>query len=175
MKKCGKCKKDKDKSFYSKNSNKKDKLHTWCKECCAEYISNYRTIHKDKIILDQKKYRLNNKEKAAAYIKEYRLANKEKIAAKVKQYRLANLKRIYEINKKYHISNPEKRKQYTLNYRGLSLERGRNERLTLSDKYVRELLCGKQKGLVSKMWPISLVQAKREQILIKRKLKELNK
>ena len=41
MKRCSKCKKQKDESEFNKNSNSKDGMQNWCKKCKREYRHRY--------------------------------------------------------------------------------------------------------------------------------------
>jgi len=85
VKKCSKCKIEKNYSEFHKDKKAKDGLRSRCK-CCL------------------KKYYQENKE----YIKQYRKENKERI----KQYYQENKERINEYNKQYQQENKEHNKQY---------------------------------------------------------------
>jgi hypothetical protein len=82
MKKCSKCKVEKELVDFGKDKSSKDGLYTTCKECCKEY-------------------RLENKERRKKYNKEYRLKNKERINQYEKEYRNTNKEKLNENNKKY--------------------------------------------------------------------------
>jgi len=82
MKKCSKCKVEKELVDFGKDKSSKDGLYTTCKECCKEY-------------------RLKTKEQRKKYNKEYRLENKERINQYEKEYRNTNKEKLNENNKKY--------------------------------------------------------------------------
>lgn len=71
---CTKCKKEKEIKEFCKNSQAKDNLSCYCKNCMSERIKIWRDNNKDKI----KIYRDNNKEKQKQYRKKYCDKNKEK-------------------------------------------------------------------------------------------------
>ena len=79
MKKCTKCKVDKEITEFSKDKQKKDGMRPICKECNEEY----RKENKDKIKEQKKEYYKKNKDKIIKrqneYKKEYYKKNKDKI------------------------------------------------------------------------------------------------
>lgn len=86
MKKCSKCKKEKDTSLFYKHRKTKDKLYPSCKVCQKEYSSTYvkSKIHRDYNSEYQKSEKY--KEYAKKYYKEYRRVR----YATDPQYRIAN-------------------------------------------------------------------------------------
>ena len=104
MKKCSKCKEEKDYSDFYKNKSKKDGLGTECRSCCntskidkqkqKEYNKNYYLANKDMIKESVSKYADKNKEKIKDYNIEYRLNNKEKIKENVSKWRTENADRL---------------------------------------------------------------------------------
>lgn len=79
MKKCTKCKLERDASEFYKDSKTKDMLSFWCKTCSKEkqrvYISKNREREKQRASI----YAQNNKEKISLYMKGYRKKNLEKL------------------------------------------------------------------------------------------------
>lgn len=94
MKKCSKCKVEKDLESFYKNNNHKDGRVYACKACHAEY---------------KKKYRKDNKIKISKYTKEYCKKNAVNISIQKKKYRKDNAAKIAIQIKKY--SNSEKGKK----------------------------------------------------------------
>jgi hypothetical protein len=103
---CSGCKKNLSLSLFSKNKNKKDGLHTNCKDC----NKSYRNANKDKISKYLKEYSTINKERISEYNKNRR-ANEEYLAIQKeysKQYRLKNAEKIKISKKEYAIKNRDK-------------------------------------------------------------------
>ena len=65
MKKCSKCKLEKDLTDFTKNQYS-------CKSCNRKYDKEYQIKNQEKL----KEYRLKNQEKQREYYKEYSLKNK---------------------------------------------------------------------------------------------------
>lgn len=86
MKKCTKCKIEKDFTNFSKNNNSKDKLCNKCKLCAKEYSIYYREKNKEHLKEYSKKWRKENKE----YSKKWCQENKEVRTKYIREY---NLKR----------------------------------------------------------------------------------
>ena len=68
MKKCCRCKEEKDLHLFGKNNFNDDKIHHYCKECQNKIAKEYRENNKDKVNNTIKKYRnnINNKFKIFA-------------------------------------------------------------------------------------------------------------
>tara|TARA_R110002167_G_scaffold276508_1_gene482469 strand:+ start:293 stop:1003 length:711 start_codon:yes stop_codon:yes gene_type:complete len=119
MKKCTKCKVEKELTEFYKHNSNKDGFNNQCKSCIKEYDKKYkkatqeqrkewRQANKEKINEKRKEYYQANKEKE----KEYYQANKEKIKEQRKEYRKANK----EQSKKYYKANKEYYKEYCKEY-----------------------------------------------------------
>lgn len=83
MKKCCKCKEEKELVMFGKLKASPDGLRYDCNECRKKY----RQENKDKIKLKQDEYYKANKERLNDNAKEYRLAHSEEIKAQRRQYR----------------------------------------------------------------------------------------
>ena len=94
MKKCTKCKQEKELTEFSKRKRAKDGLQSQCKQCVAAQKKAYREANKEKIAAQKKAYREANKEEIAAKKKTYYEANKEKATARMKAYYEANKEKI---------------------------------------------------------------------------------
>jgi hypothetical protein len=143
-----------------------------------------------------KQYRERNKEKLSALNKEYRERNKEEIRARrtseeFKAHRRAT--RNLELNRiscrKYYADNyetkikPKRQEYYTrpeviarikeyrrVEYRTKGIKRGKQKIAEVEPRYVKELL--RQNGILKGVpIPEALIEAKRLQLLIKRRIK----
>jgi hypothetical protein len=117
MKKCSKCKLDKEDVDFNKYKNG---LQNWCRLCCKEYDK----INKEKNSKIDKEYYLKNKEKLNARAKLWNLKNKEKTklyALRGKDKRIEKMKLDPSIAKKYNKTrrNINKRlKKELISYKG---------------------------------------------------------
>ena len=138
MKKCYKCKEEKELTEFSKNKLKKDGYDGKCKSCFKEYRENnkekikeyrkeYKKYNKEKIKEHNKKYYEKIKEYHKEYFKEYRKNNKEKIKEYKKEYLENNKEKIKYYFKEYRENNKElikeKRKEYFKEYRKKNIEK----------------------------------------------------
>lgn len=94
MKTCTLCEQTKDTSEFSKHSQKKDGLNSWCKECSRKK-NNARNA--------------KTKDRKAAYDKEYRQKNAESLKAKGEAYRETHKEEKAAYDKKYREQQGEKR------------------------------------------------------------------
>lgn len=119
MKICTKCKVEKPKTEFNKQSEKYDGLQPHCRACKVEYRASkraeisakkasYAANNKEKISEYQSAYRAKNKEATAAYNSDYRLKNKAEIASAKAEYYALNRDKMIEYQARYRISNPEK-------------------------------------------------------------------
>jgi len=115
LKKCSKCREEKEICLFSKNKSKKDGLDCKCKEC-DKYL---RLVNQERI----KRYRKQNEKKHREYLKEYRKKNKDLLAKKKKEDYLLNKEKIAEKRKKWY----EKNKDIVIKKQ---VERQRNKRQT---------------------------------------------
>lgn len=112
MKKCSKCKVEKDLSEFSKNKSTNDGFHYSCKSCYKEYQKANSENLKEK----SKKYSKANSEKIKEYVKEYQKNNIKKIKEYNKGYRKNNSEKIKEYHKEHYKNNREKKKEYQNKY-----------------------------------------------------------
>ena len=126
LKICYKCKEIKSTDNFGKNTNNKDGLKSYCKECVRLESVSYRKKNVDKI----KEYRENNKEKISESNENYRLNNKERIFSQRKEYRENNKEKI----SKYKHNWYEKNKDKTLEGK----RRRRARKLGCDENYTKE-------------------------------------
>lgn len=117
---CTLCKEIKPTTEFTKHSQKKDGLNSWCKPCKrikdkeaaakrkkqkAEYDKQYRKENYDKLAKQSKQYRDLNKGNKALYDKEYRaLKGQERLKDKRDYYHNRGGK---EVQQKWQAENPE--------------------------------------------------------------------
>lgn len=120
MKKCTKCKLEKNNDEFGKHTKTKDKLATECKECAKlraseYYLKNKKNIkikndnRKDEKSLYNKKYKSENFEKISIYNKNYREIHKKEIKEKRKKNYDENKDDILRYQREYRKRNPENR------------------------------------------------------------------
>lgn len=80
MKKCRKCKIEKDKSEFFKSDKAKDKCSPYCKSCKAESDREYYRFNREKILQKVKERAASLKEELAEYHKVYRGKNRERLS-----------------------------------------------------------------------------------------------
>jgi len=113
MKKCCKCKVEKDSSFFNKNKSKKDGLTTECKSCIKKYADVYRKRNKQKLLHQSRLFKEVNRESINAKNRERYLINKLDLNF-MKKKRLSN--RLYKYNNKGKVnSDTAKRHSSKLN------------------------------------------------------------
>lgn len=86
MKKCSKCKENKDLSEFYSNKSRKNGKSPQCKKCCKEYERK----NKDKIRARKQKYHENNKEKINSKTRQWNKKNKKWCREYRRQYRADN-------------------------------------------------------------------------------------
>ena len=146
MKTCQGCKVEKQFSDFFKNKTTTDGLQVYCKVCRKEIC---------------REYVRNNREKVNKWANDYRKRNLEKVLDATKKWRECNVDEV----KKYQSEYIQK------NLKRLGA-RNRLEAAELTDNYVYRLLV-QSTGLERCEIPIQLIQAKRVQLKIVRKIKEM--
>ena len=95
MKKCSRCKVEKELTEFHKKKTTKDGLSNSCKSCVKEYSKKHYQANKEYRKEQIKEYRKNNKENVKEYKKKHYQANKKKI----KEYQKANKERINKLRR----------------------------------------------------------------------------
>lgn len=115
MKRCKKCKEEKEFSQYYRHCASKDGLRSSCKLCLSVQKKKYRENNREKVLATDRKYRENNrekhKEKIVAYQNNYRQTNKEELAAYQRDYREKNKEKVKASRKKTYAKHREKIRQ----------------------------------------------------------------
>ena len=112
MKKCYKCKEEKQLQEFSKDKSKKDGLNSACKVCSNLMIKDYTKINKDKTKASRKIYNEKNKDKNREYWGSYYAINKEILSEKAKEWYQENKESFSEYRKIYNLENKDKIKEY---------------------------------------------------------------
>tara|TARA_R110000765_G_scaffold334538_2_gene424928 strand:- start:939 stop:1331 length:393 start_codon:yes stop_codon:yes gene_type:complete len=71
MKKCSRCKIEKEKDFFTKRKSSKDGVNGRCKNCCSLVFNKWAKKNKEKQKKRCKDWHVNNKEHSRNYAKEY--------------------------------------------------------------------------------------------------------
>ena len=112
MKKCSKCKEEKEISNFYKSKRYNDGLYPSCKTCGKSYYDN----NIEKIKVESKKYRELNDENAKLYRIKYNKENKEKKKLSSKKWRENNKEKLKEYYIYHLIKDKEKKKIYKKRY-----------------------------------------------------------
>lgn len=163
---CSKCLTEKNFTEFYKNKSAKSGLKNICIDCNYEKDKKYRFENKEKIADRHKRYMAKNKKKIAEYHKIYKADNKERIAEHNKRYEVKNKEKIAERKKRYAVKNKEKINELNKKY-------SKNSALELKNYYVRSLITKSNQTLKQAPIPQSLINLKREEIKIKRLIKEM--
>ena len=161
---CIKCESEKPKSEYYKN---KKRLSTYCKECAKEGYMDYVNKYPEKVKQYRTEYYINNKEKILEATKRFYESHPGYAAAYVKRWRAENPELARESDRKYRAKNADKVRAWSRKYRQAQSD-------NLTDRYILDRFNYGGEGAKVKLdnIPQSLIEAKRLQLLIWRKLNE---
>lgn len=107
MKKCSKCKEEKDFIEFHNHKRTKDGYTCRCKECSLNDKKEYYEKNKDKVKEKVKEYRENNLDKVKKNVKEHYKKNRETLLEYKKNYHKENKEHLSELNLKYREDNKE--------------------------------------------------------------------
>ena len=105
MKKCSKCKEEKDFIEFHNHKRTKDGYTCRCKECSLNDKKEYYEKNKDKVKEKVKEYRENNLDKVKKNVKEHYKKNRETLLEYKKNYHKENKEHLSELNLKYREDN----------------------------------------------------------------------
>jgi hypothetical protein len=126
MKKCSKCKEEKEFIDFHKHKRTKDGYTSRCKECSLN---------------DKKEYYENNKEKIKEKVKEYRENNLDEVKNNVKINYEKNRDLLLEYKRNYHIKNKERLKELDSKWRDENKDKIKeNKRQYISHKRNTDIL-----------------------------------
>ena len=113
MKRCSKCKTERDKKQFNKCKGNSDGLQKVCKICQKEWRDN----NKEYIKKYNTEYYIKNEEKLKEYDKKYNIENKDKRKKYHDEYRIINSSELKERKRKYNTSEEgkETRRKWRLN------------------------------------------------------------
>lgn len=106
MKKCIRCKIEKELEFFANDTRRKDSKGSYCSDCESERLKEYYKKNNERIIERQKNYSIENKDKVSEYQKQYREENKEKLYDYIKEYREINREELNRKENERKKSNP---------------------------------------------------------------------
>jgi hypothetical protein len=191
MKTCSHCNIEKPLTEFYKNRSRKDGLQSDCKKCRKEGAAKWHAEHKEQAAKRaasyrarnpaknkerQTKYAIDNKESIAEKAKIYRSKFRDVLNSKSKKWREANKERCCERGKKWREKNKDAIKAYfnlrKEEHREYMREWSKQQGINLTDLYVRAAV-SRMSGVASGDITSELVEAKRLQLQIVRKLKEL--
>lgn len=112
MKKCGKCKLEKDENDFHKNKAKTDGCATECKDCKKRLDIKYREENRDYYLNYLRSYREENKNELDAKKKVYISQNKEKHQTRIHKWYLKNQDSIKARVSLYKKEHPEQYQMY---------------------------------------------------------------
>jgi len=107
MKKCSKCKEEKEFVDFHKHKKTKDGYTSRCKECSLNDKKEYYEKNKDKVKKKVKEYRENNLDEVKKSVKVHYEKNRETLLEYKKNYHKENKEHLSELNLKYRENNKE--------------------------------------------------------------------
>lgn len=198
LKICTKCQRELDRSLFYKQRTNRDGLVSWCKDCHKQWA----LLRPERIKESRAKYRAANADKLREKNRQYHHQHADREKERSRQYRRLHPQRVKEYTKKYCADNPERRRETDRRYKRLHpdliIDRQKKygaanrKRLneyrrqvfkrcpekkasnTLPDSYIK-LLLRRNSQLTSAQIPQELIELKRVQLQITRKLKETKK
>lgn len=154
MKRCSKCKKEKELSEFKKDKKSKDGAGSWCLTCHNAETSEWKHKNIEKENERKRKWRKDNPEKEKQHNLNFRLKNIESEREKDRIYRALHLEKAREAVRRWFRNNPEK-DAIRHNVRRARFYGGGgkytiDEWRELCDKYENRCLkCGEQKPLTA--------------------------
>jgi hypothetical protein len=116
---CTKCSQEKKSCEFSKDSQKKDGLHSSCKVCVNNRVKIYKEKNPEKVKESKQKHYLKNKEKYSNLNKKWKEKNPEYMTTYLKHYYTKHKEMLNECSKNYYETNKdkflEKSKEYVKN------------------------------------------------------------
>lgn len=184
---CKKCGVKQPTANFSKGKYYADGLRPWCKACSSEYMKNYQVENRERLnayhkqISNTEEYKARAVERANKWKKE----NPDKVKAAAAKYR-DKYREELKVRRKERvqnilITNPDYYKDRNKVFREKDIERyrmyGRRSRkkgrLLITDGYVKSLFNkNTAKGGRIKDIPKELIEVKRLEVLIKRRVKD---
>lgn len=146
------------------------------------YKLKWYKANRSRILIERKKHREDNKESLAKYDRERYKKNKAKYDFMAKRYRENNHDKVSLREWKYRECHKDKIAKYHKSYysrntdkvKARARKQGSVSRETLSDGYIKVLIAQKS-TIPTNLIPQDLIEFKRQQIILTRTIKEIQK
>jgi hypothetical protein len=149
MKKCSRCKVEKEESeFCPSKTNTTTGLYSYCKDCSREYARERRRKHPEKVRAENKRWRDANPKKVKEMDRRRYEKHSEKIKARVNRYREQNPEKVRALKQKWYEENAEEIKE-----RGAARWRSEPER----QYFIQKRSSAKRKGIPWNLEPEDLI------------------
>jgi 5-methylcytosine-specific restriction endonuclease McrA len=79
LRRCTKCKQEKDAGEFGRMSSTKDGIHCWCKRCACDQTKEYYRANREKVLATAKRRYQSDPERYRRIAREYREADPEKV------------------------------------------------------------------------------------------------
>lgn len=90
MKKCSRCKEEKEEAEFCKDKYRDDGLHHYCRSCSSKINKLRNTKYKDKIAQGRKIYESNNMDKIRESHAKYRKSHRDSCNAHSRKYKISH-------------------------------------------------------------------------------------
>lgn len=175
-KKCSKCEEVKEITEFPRDARKRDGVRCHCKSCFALYMKSRYYENPQKYRKIAANWRANNIEKARESNRRYKEKNREILNAKTLERYHRNKLRYKKASDLWKKKHPNKGKEYRENQKRKNPQdpwgNKRNAR-KLTNSYIITLLCGHKSGLKAKDITPKLIEVKRWQIKVHKKIKKV--
>lgn len=147
MYKCTKCGQEKTAEKFSKDTEKKSGLSSWCRTCHTEGLKNWALKHPEECRITRTKFYQKNRAKIISRSREYYKNNKEKALSRQKRYYKRNKFLIRRKNRKRYNKNWERIRNSATIYYKKNTEKFKLRRFSPGVRYGVYKYGAKKKGM----------------------------